>query len=113
MTAYGTIESAVSAMKIGAYDYITKPFSTDELLLKINRILRYKEVVEENELLHSELEERYKLVNIIGKNKKMQEIYNLINIVAPVDSTVLILGESGTGKELVAHAIHHLSLRKR
>ena len=58
MTAYGTIESAVSAMKIGAYDYITKPFSTDELLLKINRILRYKEVVEENELLHSELEEK-------------------------------------------------------
>ena len=112
MTAYGTIESAVSAMKIGAHDYITKPFSTDELLLKVGRLVRYKEIIEENKLLHDELEERYKLVNIIGKNKKMQDVYNLINIVAPLDSTVLISGESGTGKELVAHAIHHLSLRK-
>lgn len=112
MTAYGTIESAVSAMKIGAHDYITKPFSTDELLLKIERIVRYKEIIKENILLRNEIKERYGLVNIIGKSKKMQEVYNLINVVAPLDSTVLISGESGTGKELVAHAIHHLSQRK-
>jgi len=112
MTAYGTIESAVSAMKMGAHDYITKPFPTEELLLKIKRLKKYQELTKENILLHSQLDEKYGLDNIIGKNKRMQEIYELIKTIAPGESNVVIYGESGTGKELIAHAIHHNSNRK-
>lgn len=112
MTAYGTIESAVSAMKIGAHDYLTKPFPTEELLLKVQRLIKYQALAKENILLHNQLDERYGIDNIIGKNKRMQEIYELIKTIAPGESNVVIYGESGTGKELVAHAIHHNSLRK-
>lgn len=112
MTAYGTIESAVSAMKIGAHDYLTKPFPTEELLLKVQRLIKYQALAKENILLHNQLDERYGIDNIIGKNKRMQEIYELIKTIAPGESNVVIYGESGTGKELVTHAIHHNSLRK-
>ena len=112
ITAFGTIESAVQATKLGAYDYITKPFLIEDLLIKIQRAFEFQSLSQENILLKEELEERFNLGKIIGKNKQMQEIYHLIETVAPTDSTVLIWGESGTGKELVAEAIHHLSLRK-
>lgn len=112
MTAYGTIESAVSAMKIGAHDYLTKPFPTEELLLKVQRLIKYQALAKENILLHNQLDERYGIDNIIGKNKRMQEIYELIKTIAPGESNVVIYGESGTGKELVTHAIYHNSLRK-
>ena len=111
MTGYGTIETAVEAMKLGAYDYITKPFIIDELLLTMQRALEVRRLRDENILLHEELEERYKLGNLIGKSKRMQEIYQLIKTVAQGESTALIMGETGTGKELVAHAIHHNSPR--
>ena len=112
MTAYGTIESAVSAMKMGAHDYITKPFPTEELLLKIKRLIKYQAFAKENISLHNQLDERYGIDNLIRKNKRMQEIYELIKTIAPGESNVVIYGESGTGKELAAHAIHHNGLRK-
>ncbi|NQV18955.1 MAG: sigma-54-dependent Fis family transcriptional regulator [Armatimonadetes bacterium] len=112
MTAYGTVETAVQAMKIGAYDYITKPFLSDELILIMQKGLELQKLKRENILLRKELKHQFSLRNIIGKSKVMQEIYQLIEIVAPSRSTVLIQGESGTGKELIAEAIHHLSDQK-
>ncbi len=112
MTAYATVESAVEAMKLGAYDYLTKPFSTDELLLLLERVGKYRQVVAENVRLKQQLEERYAFGKIIGKSQPMQEVYRQLEIVAPTDSTVLIEGETGTGKEMVANAIHFNSLRK-
>ncbi|MDD5686552.1 MAG: sigma-54 dependent transcriptional regulator [Elusimicrobia bacterium] len=112
MTGYGTVETAVEAMKVGAYDYITKPFLSEELVLLINKALEFQSIKQENVLLHKELNHRYQLCSIIGKSKSMQKIYDLIETVAPSNATVLIQGESGTGKELVAEAIHHLSQRK-
>lgn len=113
MTAYGTIETAVESMKLGAYDYITKPFLSEELLLLVQKAMELQALKDENILLHRELDQRFSLANLIGKSKSMQEIYNLIEIIAPSAATVLIQGESGTGKELVAEAIHHLSPRKK
>ncbi len=119
ITAYGTIELAVEAMKLGAIDFITKPFSHEEFKLKIERILeRIKEKKEfarlsdENIYLRDELEEQFNFGEIIGKSKSMQEVYRTLEKVAPTDSSVLIYGESGTGKELIARAIHKLSPRK-
>ncbi len=118
ITAYGTIELAVEAMKLGAADFITKPFSHDEFKLKIERILeRIKErqefarISDENIYLRDELEEQFNYGEIIGKSKPMQEVYRTLEKVAPTDSSVLIYGESGTGKELIARAIHKLSPR--
>lgn len=119
ITAYGTIELAVEAMKLGAVDFITKPFSHDEFKLKIERILeRVQErrelarISDENIYLRDELEEQFNYGEIIGKCRAMQEVYRTIEKVAATDSSVLIYGESGTGKELVARAIHKLSPRK-
>src|SRR5438128_2596339 len=102
ITAYGTVETAVEAMKMGAYDYVTKPFKIDELQLTVQRALDYQAALRENVYLRKELKNRYRFENIIGTSGKMQSVYNLISKVADTDSTVLIMGESGTGKELVA-----------
>ncbi|OGF44463.1 MAG: hypothetical protein A2231_10550 [Candidatus Firestonebacteria bacterium RIFOXYA2_FULL_40_8] len=112
MTGYGTVETAVSAMKLGAFDYVTKPFIFEELLRIMNNALELQSLKKENLLLKERLGERGKLNNIIGKSRGMQEVYRLIEAVAQGLTSVLILGESGTGKELVAEAIHNLSERK-
>jgi DNA-binding NtrC family response regulator len=112
MTAYGTIEKAVEAMKEGAFDFLTKPFDTDHLSVLIKRALENRRLMAENVLLREELGHNLGYAEIIGKCGKMQEVSKLIQKVAPSDSTVLLLGESGTGKELFARAIHSLSNRK-
>lgn len=112
ITAFGTIESAIEAMKLGAYDYITKPFKNEEIKLvtqkAINEIFLRKEIVR----LRSEVERKYRFDNIIGKSKPMQEVFDLIRRISDGPCNVLITGESGTGKELVAKAIHYNSPRK-
>jgi DNA-binding NtrC family response regulator len=112
MTAFGTIEDAVNAMKKGAYDFITKPFDTDHLCVLVSRALENRRLVAENTLLREELLTGSGLNSIIGKNEKMMELAGLIQKVAKSDASVLLQGESGTGKELFARAIHLLSLRK-
>ena len=112
ITAYGSVETAVEAIKMGAYDYITKPFSMDELLLIVKRLVKVLELEDENRSLREELEGRFSFKGLLGKNDKMREVLEKIKLVAPTDSTVLIIGESGTGKELVANAIHHNSPRR-
>lgn len=111
VTAYATVDTAVSAIKEGAYDYIVKPFHPDELGLIIKKIIEHQNLVKENIVLRKELTHRYQFEDIIGKSPKMQAVFDLIKTVAPTKSTVLIQGESGTGKELVARAIHENSLR--
>jgi two-component system response regulator HydG len=111
MTAYGTIESAVEAMRLGAYDYIEKPFNEPELLLKVERALSNRRLTEQVTLLASEFRERYKFENIVGRSRAVRDVLGRIVKVAPTDATVLITGESGTGKELVAKAIHANSKR--
>ena len=110
MTAYGTIEDAVAAMKQGAYDFITKPFDTEHLCVLVNRALENRRLVAENTLLRQELLAEHGITNIIGKNEKMLELGSLVQKVAKSDASVLLQGESGTGKELFARAIHKLSL---
>ena len=112
MTAYGTIEMAVEAMKKQAYDYITKPFKNEELKLTIKKALENYRLIKENRLLNEALSDRYKYGNIIGKSKPMLEIFDLIGKVAQSKASVLITGPSGTGKELIAKAIHYNSNRK-
>jgi len=112
MTAYGTIESAVQAMKMGAFDFLTKPFDTDHLNVLIKRALETRRILAENVLLREELAQSLGFTEIVGKCEKMKEVSGLISKVAPSDTTVLLLGESGTGKELFARAIHRLSPRK-
>jgi DNA-binding NtrC family response regulator len=112
ITAYASVESAIAAMKMGAYDYIQKPFKHDELLLTIARALEHKNLQDENIRLKDELIRRYGFENIIGKSKPMLKIFELIKATAPTRSTILIQGESGTGKELVARAIHQNSDRR-
>ena len=112
ITAYGTIETAVEAMKAGAIDYITKPIEFDELLLLVQRVAERKTLLRENELLRQELEKRnIDTREIIYRSAKMAELINLIGRIAPSRATVLITGESGTGKELMARLIHQLSPR--
>ena len=111
ITAYGSIETAVEAMKMGADDYITKPFNLDHLLLRISKVQKESLLLKENRLLRMEVKKKFEFNNIIGKSKKMQEIFSLIEKVAPGNSTVIIYGGSGTGKELVAKAIHYHSPR--
>jgi DNA-binding NtrC family response regulator len=112
MTAFGTIETAVKAVKDGAYDFLTKPFDTEHLLVLIKRALDTYRVATENILLKSEFFDRYGLPTIIGKSKQLQEVIAGVQKVAPTNATVLLHGESGTGKELFARAIHFLGRRK-
>ncbi len=111
ITAFGTIESAVKAMKLGAYHYLTKPFKNEEVLILIEKAMEQRELKRENLFLKRAIVERHRFEQLIGKSKKMLEIYRLIEQIAPSKSTVLIEGESGTGKELVARAIHTKSPR--
>lgn len=112
ITGFGTIESAVEAMKLGAYDYITKPFSSDQLLLVISKVKRFIELENENINLLGKLYEIYSFHNIVGKSKVMRELYEKLETISKTDMGIMIEGESGTGKEIVANAIHYNSLRK-
>src|SRR5881296_4119545 len=112
ITGFGTIETAVEAMKNGAYDYLEKPFKLDELKLCIQRALSYNTAISENVYLRKQLKKKYQFSQIIGTSAKMQEVFKMIERVADTDSTILILGESGTGKELVAKALHYNSRRQ-
>ena len=111
MTGYPSIETAVRAIKLGAYDYITKPFTPDALRFAINRALERKHLIVENQHLRHQLKAKNETDVIIGQSQAMRNIYELVRRTAPTDSTVLITGESGTGKELIARAIHNYSLR--
>jgi DNA-binding NtrC family response regulator len=111
MTAYGSVETAVDAMKAGASDYVLKPFTIAEMKLVINKELDVQQVRDENVRLKEALGKRYHFQNIIGRSKKMQEVLALVERVAPTNSTVLIGGESGVGKDLIARAIHQNSRR--
>lgn len=113
MTAYGTVEQAVEAMKKGAFDYILKPFKNEEILVTIAKALDWRHLLLENRRLQRDLEQRYRFADIVGHSKAMQQIFAMIEKVAQTRATVLITGESGTGKELVARAIHHRSPRKQ
>ena len=111
ITAYGTIESAVLAMKKGAFDYITKPFNRDELRLTLDKALRMRKLERENVELRAEVTDRYRFENIIGASEKIGEVLNMAGRVASSNASVLITGESGTGKELLAKGIHYNSSR--
>lgn len=113
MTAYGTINSAVEAMRKGAFDYLTKPLERDELLITVKRAFEKINLEKENRVLRRELEERFRIDGIVGSHGSMQEIFKIIKKVSNSNSTVLIYGESGTGKELVAKAIHYNSPRRK
>ncbi len=112
ITATRTVRTAVEAMKLGAYDYVTKPFDVDELRLIVNRALSNQALQKEVKYLRERIDERYDFGRMIGKGKGMRHIFHLIEQIAPSKATVLVLGESGTGKELVSRAIHHQSPRK-
>jgi two-component system response regulator PilR (NtrC family) len=112
ITAFGTTESAIEAMKLGAYDYINKPFKIDEIRLIVKKAIEKKRLREEISLLREKVKTSYALENIIGKSPKMQELFTVIPRIAQSNSNVLITGESGSGKELVATALHNLSHRR-
>jgi len=112
ITAYSTIESVVETMRFGAFDYLPKPFTPDELSIKVEKALEKRKLIMSDYFFSEDAGEKYKYFEIIGKSKKMQNIYKIIEKVALSDSTVLIYGESGSGKELIAHAIHNKSNRK-
>jgi DNA-binding NtrC family response regulator len=112
ITGFGTIETAVEAMKHGAFDYLEKPFKVEELKLCVQRALSYSAAVSETTYLRKQLKKKYEFSQIIGNAPKMQEVFKMIERVANTDSTILVLGESGTGKELVARALHFNSRRQ-
>lgn len=112
MTAYGTVENAVEALRIGAYDYLTKPFESDELRLTVAKALERERLLAENRYLHQELQERYGFSGIVGSSPGMQRVFEMASSVAASNASVLISGESGTGKELIARSIHFNSQRK-
>jgi len=111
LTGYGTIKSSVEAMKKGAFDYITKPITSGELLAVVEKAIKFKSLEEENLRLKKELRQKYRFDNIVGESKAIKKIYELIEKVADTDGTILISGASGTGKELIARAIHYNSGR--
>jgi len=112
MTAYGTVENAVEAMKIGAYDYLTKPFNSDEVLIAINKIIELCEIRKENKVLRTRINENYDFSRYIGNYESNNHLFEQIKLVAQKDSTILVTGETGTGKELITNIIHCNSARK-
>jgi two-component system response regulator AtoC len=112
MTGFGNIQSAVEAMRKGAFDYLPKPFQLDELVVRVEKGLEEQQLKTENRMLRGELQSRYHYSNLVGNSTAMQNIYRLIGVVASKNSTVLIEGETGTGKELIARAIHYNGPRK-
>jgi len=112
ITGYGTIESAVRAIKRGAYDYLTKPIVDDDLRLAVERAIKQQSLMSENETLRLQLEQKYSLENIISHNYKMAKMFDLVEAVADSKTTILMTGPSGTGKSVLARAIHHLSSRR-
>jgi DNA-binding NtrC family response regulator len=112
ITGYASIETAVEAMKKGAFDYLEKPFKPDDFKLCVGRALSYNKAISENLFLRKQLREKYRFSEIIGNSIRLQDVYRLMEKVADTDSTILILGESGTGKELVARALHFNSRRQ-
>ena len=112
ITGYGTVESAVEAIRLGAFDFLTKPLIDEELLMSIQRALSQQQVLEENKTLKAQLDMRFGMENIIGHDHRMLKIFDVIDSVADTRATVLITGESGTGKSLVARAIHRRSTRR-
>src|SRR5256714_7099483 len=113
MTAYGSVDTAVEAMKRGAYDFVTKPLNLDKVEMLIARALQGRKLEQENRTLRQQVDERFGLENIWGESPALREVLDTIKQVAPSSANILIEGESGTGKELAAHAIHHLSRRSR
>jgi len=113
MTAYGSVDTAVEAMKRGAYDFVTKPLNLDKVELLIGRALGGRRLEQENRALRQQVDERFALENILGQSPVLREVLDTIRQVAPSSANVLLEGESGTGKELAAHAIHNLSRRHR
>jgi DNA-binding NtrC family response regulator len=111
MTAYSSVDSAIAALRKGAYDYITKPFVNEDLLQSIKNALRQRELFSENRALRRELDKKYSFSEIIGTSEALQNVFRLIEKIAVTNTNVLVCGESGTGKELVARAIHHHSSR--
>ena len=111
LTAYGTVQTAVEAMKLGAFDYITKPFNLDEIGIVIEKALNLSKLQKENLMLKMQLRKRYNFKGLVGRSTSMEHVYDMIEKIADTDSTVLILGESGTGKELIAKTIHYNSSR--
>ncbi len=112
LTGYGTVKNAVEAIKMGAFDYLTKPVKMDEILVTLKRALDYRNLKMENLNLKNQLKKKYRFENIIGDHERMQKVFEIVEKVADTDSTILILGESGTGKELIAKAIHYNSYRR-
>src|ERR1700716_4036124 len=113
MTAYGSVDTAVEAMKRGAYDFVTKPLNLDKVEILIARALQGRKLEQEDRSLRQQVDERYGLENIVGESPALHEVLDTIRQVAPSSANVLIEGESGTGKELAAHAIHNLSRRNK
>jgi two-component system NtrC family response regulator len=112
ITAFGAVDTAVEAMKLGAYDYITKPFNRDELRLVLKKALEMRGLSEENRRLREELTERVEFRSIIGISREMEQVFHIVRKVADTEATVLVTGESGTGKELVVRMIHSMSSRR-
>ena len=112
MTGFGNIQSAVEAIRKGAFDYLPKPFQLDELVMRVEKGLQEQQLKSENQMLRGELQEKYHFSNLVGNSAAMQTIYRLIGVVAQKTSTILIAGETGTGKELIARAIHYSGPRK-
>src|SRR5262249_21441117 len=112
MSAYGTLDTAIECMKLGAYDYISKPFKKDEIVLVLKKAEERERLKDENSRLREEVRREFSFQNIISRNRQMQEVFTLIRKVCDFKTTVLISGESGTGKELVARALHYNSQRR-
>lgn len=112
ITAFGSLDTAITALRSGANDYILKPVEFDELIIKVQRLFEVKDLLSENKILREEIHRKYDFENIVGKSASIKKIYEMIEAVAETDSTVLISGNSGTGKELVARALHYKSHRK-
>ena len=113
ITAYGTIEMAVAAMKSGAFNYLVKPINYDEMGLIVDKAIQHHRVLVELQDLRKQLNEKYKVENMIGQSSKMQKVYDMVRVVSDSDATVLIRGETGTGKELIARALHRTSSRQK